>query len=1028
MTEWAIRNNRVTLMAVLALFISGISAYINLPKAQDPGFLVRSLVIITQFPGASAQRVEELVTDTIEEKIQEMPEIDEIRSDSRAGISIISVDFHTYLFDMQPIYDRLRQKVEDIESTLPTGVLKPFINDEFGDTYGHIYSVIGKDFSPKELRDAAMDVRQAILKEPDVAKVEMFGDIEETIYIEYDNARLTELGLSPQQLSASLQSLNILSSGGDITLGRERLNLEPTGNFDTVNDLRDAIIELPGSRALIRLGDIAEIYRDYEDPVSTMVRVNGESGISLAISLRSGGNLISLGERLAILTQELEYELPLGMEIRPMFIQSQLTSEAVNSFLENLVQSVLIVVAVMMFSLGWRTGLVVASLIPIVMVSTFVVMAQFDIGIDRISLAALIISLGLLVDNAIVVVEAVTVRREQGENPIQAAINAAAEMKAPLMISSLTTAAAFTPIALAKSEVGEFTASIFYVVTIALLISWVMAMTFIPMLTPFIKVKTKTNNDKGNDKNEDAFNTPFYQRYRAILLGCVRRPALFGLAVVGIFSLSVFGMRFVPQVFIPPSEDPHLTAALTLPTGTDIEFNEQSVKGLETFMQNNLWVSGEDENAIGVTGWTAYIGSGGPRFMLAFNPANGNESETAMIINVNNPESLDPVKTAIEDYFFENQPDMFAKVQRLANGPPVAYPIVIKVSGPDFDEVATIVDTIKAKYQEIEEVTLVKDQWGPQQKKFVVDIDQARAFRSGVTSTDIATSLNASLSGMQMTSFREQDEQIPIVMWTKTSDRNDLTKLENLSVFSQSSGNVVPLSQVADIRIAWDHARIERINRERTNKVQVMLRDGVTATEISARIRPWLQDYASTWKTGYRYKEGGENEESDKAGKSIGEAMPFAIVVIVGLLVLQFNSFRRTAIVLITIPLGIIGITFGLLVMKSIFGFFTLLGLISLAGIVINNAIVLLDRIKLEVEENGRSEADAVILSAQQRARPILLTTATTCGGMLPLMLSGGPMFEPMAVAILFGLLFATFLTLLLVPVIYGVLFKVKFA
>lgn len=1022
MTEWAIKNSRVTIMAVLALMVSGISAYINLPKAQDPGFLVRSLVIITQFPGASAQRVEELVTDAIEEKIQEMPEIDDINSDSRSGISIISVDFHSYLFDMQPLYDRLRQKVQDIENDLPEGAYKPYINDEFGDTYGHIYSVIGEDFSDKELRDAAMDVRQVILMEPDVAKVDMYGDIEESIYIEYDNARLTELGLSPQQLSSSLQSLNILSSGGDITLGRERINLEPTGNFDTVNDLRDAIIELPGSRSLIRLGDIADIYRDYEDPVSTIVRVDGQPGISLAISLRSGGNLITLGERLEVLTQELESDLPLGISIRPMFIQSVLTSNAVDSFVENLVQAVLIVVAVMMLSLGWRTGLVVASLIPIVMVSTFVVMAQFDIGIDRISLAALIIALGLLVDNAIVVVEAVTVRREQGEAPIEAAINAAGELKASLLISSLTTAAAFTPIAMAKSEVGEFTASIFYVVTIALLISWVMAMTFIPMLTPFIKVKPKSNGEEG-----DEFNSGFYLKYKGILLSCAKRPMLFVVFVVALFSLAIYGLKYVPQVFIPPSEDPHLTVALTLPTGSDIRFTEQSVIGLENHLRDTLLVSEENPDDIGVKGWTAYIGSGGPRFMLAFNPVNANESEAALLVNLNNSESLDPVKAAIEDYFFENQPDMFVKVQRLANGPPVEYPIVIKVSGREFAEISQIVDTIKGKFAEFEQVTAVRDQWGPQLKKFVVDIDQARAFRSGVTSEDIATSLNASLSGMQMTSFREQDEQIPVVMWTKTSDRNDLSKLENLSVFSQSSGNVVPLSQVANIRIEWDHARIERLNRVRTNEVQVMLKDGVTATEVSALVRPWLQEYASTWKTGYYYVEGGENEESAKAGASIGAALPFALVVIVGLLVLQFNSFRRTTIVLVTIPLGLIGITMGLLVMSSIFGFFTLLGLISLAGIVINNAIVLLDRVKLEIEENGRSAAEAVILASQQRARPILLTTATTCGGMLPLMLSGGPMFEPMAVAIFFGLLFATFLTLLQVPVLYGMFFRVKF-
>jgi len=1022
MTEWAIKNSRVTIIAVLALFISGISAYINLPKAQDPGFTIRSVVIITEYPGASARRVEELVSDAIEEKIQEMPEISEISSESRAGISIISVEFHTYLFDMQPIYDRLRQKVEDITPEFPEGVSPPFINDEFGDTFGHVYSIVGDGFSQKELRDSALDVRQTILREPDVAKVDLYGDIEEAIYIEYDNARLTELGLSPQQLASSLQALNIITTSGDIVIDRERINLEPTGNFDTLNDLREAIIELPDSSSLIRLGDIVEIYRDYEDPVSTIVSINGQQGITLAISLRSGGNLITLGERLAVLTQQLEADLPLGMSIEPVFIQSTLTNQAVNGFLENLVQAVLIVVAVMMFSLGWRTGLVVAALIPTVMVSTFFVMAQFDIGIDQISLAALIISLGLLVDNAIVVVEAVTVRRENGEAPIKAAINAAREMKAPLLISSLTTAAAFTPIALAKSEVGEFTASIFYVVTIALLISWVMAMTVIPMLTPFIRVKQKVKGDDG-----ELFDSAFQKKYKALLLACVRKPLVFVAFIIGVFFLSVYGLKFVPQMFIPPSEDPHLTVALTLPTGSDITFTEASVKGLETYLAQTMMVSENDEKAIGVKSWVAYIGSGGPRFMLAFSPVNANESEAMLLVNVNNTASLDPVKEAIEDYFFENQPDMFVKVQRLANGPPVEYPIVIKVSGPEFEQLNVIVNDIKAKFAAHQNVTAVKDQWGPKLKKIVVDIDQARAFRSGITSNDIATSLNASLSGLQMTKFRENDEQIPIIMWTNSDDRNDLTQLENLSVFSQTSGNLVPLSQVADIRVEWDHARIERLNRVRTNEVQVMIKDGVTATEVASQIRPWLAQYAATWDAGYSYVEGGENEESSKAGASIGAALPFAIVAIVGLLVLQFNSLRRTFIVLITIPLGLIGITAGLLIMRSIFGFFTLLGLISLAGIVINNAIVLLDRVKLEIDGNGRRASEAVILAAQQRARPILLTTATTCGGMLPLMLSGGPMFEPMAVAILFGLLFATFLTLLLVPVLYTLFFRVKF-
>ncbi len=1022
MTDWAIRNNRVTLVIVLALVFGGISAYFSLPKAQNPSFTIRTATITTFFPGASPERVEQLVTDAIEEQIQQMPEIDDITSESRSGISIVTVNFQTHYMDMLPIYDDLRQKVEDVSSELPSGTSVPIVNDEFGDTFGHVYSLVGYGFSPRELRDMALDIRDELLDEPDIAKVNLYGDIEETIYIEYDNARLTELSVSPQQLETSLATLNILSSGGDITIGRERINLEPTGNLNTVNDLREAIIEIPGSSALIRLGDIADIYRDYEDPVTEKVRIDGTQGISIAMSMRAGGNILTLGERLKTLIPRIESDLPLGVELKPLFMQSELTGKSVDAFVSNLIQAVIIVMGVMILTLGVRTGLVVASLIPVVMVSTFVVMSQFGIGIDQISLAALIIALGLLVDNAIVVVEATTVRRENGEQPIPACINAAKEMMGPLLISSLTTAAAFTPIALAKSEVGEFTASIFYVVTIALLLSWLLSMTFVPMMTPFIKTEKKVG------KENDAFNTTFYKSYRRLLLASVRHPLIFGLVVFALFFLSMYGMRYVPQVFIPPSEDPVLSATFDLPSGTDINYTEEVIKSFEEFLKENLLVDGSDEDAVGVTGWTAYIGSGGPRFVLSFTPENPNESTTSLIINLNNSASLDPVKLAIENYFFENQPDMQLQVKRLANGPPVSYPIEIKVSGPEFNELFSIMSEIKAKLWEFDEVTAVKDSWGPQNKKFIIDIDQARAFRSGVTSLDIATSLNASLSGMEMTEFREGDEVIPVVLRTKGLDRDDLTKLENLSIFSQSKGTSVPLSQVADIKIIWEPARIERLDRERMITIQVQLALGVTAAEIANRLRPWLDDYASRWEFGYSYQEGGETDESDKAAASVAEALPFACFAIVILLVLQFNSFRRMSIVLITIPLGLIGIVTGLLLARSIFGFFTFLGLISLAGIVINNAIVLLDRIKLEIDENGLTASAAVIQAAQQRARPILLTTATTVGGMLPLWLSGGPMFEPMAIAILFGLLFATMITLLLVPVLYSVLFRVSFA
>lgn len=1015
LTAWAFENNRVTGVAVALLVAAGMSAYFELPKAQDPGFTIRTATVTTSFTGASPVRVEQLVTNTIEEKIQEMPEIDEITSESRTGISVITVDFKDEYDEMQPIFDELRRKVEDVTPELPAGAGVPVVNDEYGDVFGHLYSLTGDGFTPAELEDFSETVRDRLLKEPDVAKVEVYGDLQEVVYIDYQNARLTELQTSPQQLGASLESLNILSSGGDIVVGNQRIVLEPSGNFDSVDDLAASLIDVRSSSTLLELGDIADIYRDYDDPADSKVRINGEPGISLAISMREGGNILNLGSSLGVVMADLQAQLPLGVNLTPMFKQSSLTANSVNSFVENLIQAVAIVVVVMVLSLGLRTGVVVASLIPVVMISTFFTMSVFNIGIDQISLAALIIALGLLVDNAIVVVEAVTVRRQQGEEPIPAAIAAASEMKMPLLISSLTTCAAFTPIALAESAVGEFTQSIFYVVTMALLLSWLISMTFIPMMTPVIRVAAEAGG-------EDQFSGPYYTAYRGILIRVLHNRGLFCALVVALFILSVYGMRYVPQVFIPPSEDPVLTVVLEQPTGTDIDASERIVMALEEQMQ------GRSGGFAAVDAWTAYIGTGSPRFVLSFNPENPNAASTTMVLSLNDPSALDSTKEAIEAFFFENFPDAQVQVKRLANGPPYAFPIEIKLSGPEFKTLYDISDTIKSRFWKYPEVTVISDTWGLQTSKLFIDIDQARASRAGVTNEDIAVSLDASLSGLELTEYREGEDVIPVVLRTLSAERQDYSKLENVSIFSQSSGTTVPLSQVADVLMLWEPAHIERLDRERMITIEVQLAEGVTATEISNRIRPWLEAAARDWPPGYSYVEGGENEESTDATLSIGAALPFAVFAIVLLLVVQFNSLRRTGIVLITIPLGLIGIVSGLLITGAAFGFFTLLGLISLAGIVINNAIVLLDRIKLEIEENGLEPADAVITAAQQRARPILLTTATTIGGMIPLWIGGGPMFETMAIAILFGLLFATLITLLLVPVLYSVMFRVSYA
>ncbi len=1024
MTEWAIRYSRVTLVIVLVLVFSGITSYKALPKAQNPSFTIRTAVITTRFPGASPERVEQLVSDTIEEKVQEMPELDSVTSESRTGISVVNANFLESYDDMQPIFDSLRRKIEDVTADLPEGVMVPQVNDEFGDTFGHVYLMTGEGYSPAQLKDYADEIRETLLKERSIAKVEIYGAQDEAIFIEYNNARLTEIGVSPQQLASSLQAINILSSGGEIRFGPERIVLEPSGNFETIDDLKQAVIALPGSGELVYLGDITNIYRGYEDPAQTRVHSNGEAALTLAVSMREGGNILTLGERLTEIIPELEGNYPLGISIEPMFEQSVLTKVSVDAFRSNLLQAVAIVVLVMVITLGFRTGIVVASLIPVVMVSTFFVMGLFGIGINQISLAALIIALGLLVDNAIVVVEATIVRREQGEKPIPACINAAKEMMVPLLVSSLTTAAAFTPIALAQSAVSEFTSSIFYVVTIALLLSWLLSMTFVPMLTPLLlKV------DKNSGSTEDNFGGRFYQLYRGLLTSSLRHPALFGLIVVAMFTGALYGMGYVPKVFIPPSEDPVLSAKLELPVGTAIEHTEAVIADVESFLANELMVDLDaDPEAIGVTSWAAYIGTGGPRFVLGYDPPNPNAANTAMVINVSSPEAIDPMIAAIEDYTFDTHPDLQVQVKRLANGPPVSYPVEVRVSGPEFNELFRLVSEIKTQLWSYDAITAVKDTWGPQSKKLVINVNQARALRAGVTSNDIAVSLNASLSGMRMTEYREGDEIIPIMLRTVPTDRQDIAKLENLTIFAQTTGASVPLKQVADIEVVWEPARIERRDRDRTITIQAQLQQGVTAAEIATVFGPWLQEFSTSWRGGYRYEEGGETEKADDANASIVAALPYAGMSILLLLMLQFNSFRRTGIVLITIPLGLIGIVTGLLLAKSTFGFFTFLGLVALAGIVINNAIVLLDRIKIEIDENGLSPAEAVVEASQQRARPILLTTATTVGGMLPLWMSGGPMFEPMAIAILFGLLFATFITLLLVPVLYSALFRVKFS
>jgi multidrug efflux pump subunit AcrB len=1015
-TRAAIEKNRITAAALGIILVAGIGAYFNLPRAEDPGFIIRTALVQTIFPGASPERVELLVTDKLEKAIEEMPEIDFLRSETKTGISVINVNIQARYKEMQPIWDKLRRKVDRVTPDLPEGIIGPTVNDEFGDVFGTILTVTGEGLTYAELNDVADEVRDELLLIDEVAKVDIYGTQQEQVFVEYRNARLAELGLSPVQLQAILEARNIITPGGSVTTGDERIVLEPSGNFESVEELRRSVINLPGRRDLVYLEDIATIRRGYIDPPKTMTRASGHPALALAVSLREGGNILDLGEQVMSLYQRLPARYPIGVDFDVITFQPDYVDRKVNDFVSSVLQAIGIVVLVMLAFLGLRTGLVVSSLIPMAMVMALLIMSLLGIGLDQMSLASLIIALGMLVDNAIVMSESIMVQMAEGKSRVEAAVGSANELRIPLLTSSLTTAAAFLPIFLAKSNAGEYTAPIFKVVTITLLSSWLLALTMIPLLCyRFLKVQER--------RESESYGSPFYTRYRATLVWMLQNRLRTVAGIAMLFVLSMAAMRWVPNIFFPPGDRAVITGEIRLPTGSPIERTAGTVRAIEAFLTDSLLAREED----GVVNWAAFIGEGAPRYILPYAPEPPTPDFAYLIINTTSRGAVDSLAARLTQHVFDRQPGVTAKFKPVPLGPPVNWPIEIRLSGREPDRLFRIVEEVKSQVGATPGTRNVRDDWGRRTKKILVRVNQPRARRAGVSSRDVAISLQTVLSGFATTEYREGDKVIPVTMRSVQADREDLGKIEGLNVYAQATGRSVPLKQVADLEVSWQPAKIVRRDRVWTVAVQAELEPGLTATEVNATLEPWLEEQRSGWGPGYQYAVGGEDEEAAKSQASIAAQMPIAGLIIILLLVGQFNSFRRPAIILLTIPMGLIGVVVGLLVARSYFGFMTLLGVISLAGIVINNAIVLLDRIKLEIEQNGLEPSRAIIEAAQRRLRPILLTTATTVGGLTPLWLGGGPMWEPMAIAIIFGLIFATGLTLGLVPVLYSLFFKVSF-
>ncbi|MEM6961749.1 MAG: efflux RND transporter permease subunit, partial [Myxococcota bacterium] len=990
-TSYALRHTRVTGVAIAVLIVAGFSAYAAMPRQMDPGFTVRTARVTTYFSGASPERVEQLVTDPIEEAIQEIPELDYIESISRTGVSIIDVNIRNEFKDMRPIWDNLRRKVEDMQGDLPEEAGIPQVNDEFGDTYGIMYSMTSDGFTRAEMKEIADDVRDELLRVKDVAKVDILGAQDERIFVEYNNAQLAQLGLSPDSLSSVLSARNIIMPGGEFDGEIETIVVEPSGNFVSVEELGRTLIQVPNSNDVVYLADIAEIQRAYVDPPSTIVRTDGKDALVFAVSLSDGGNLIELGKRVDALYDRLPTVYPHGIDFHTVFFEPVTVQAKVDEFLESVIQAVLIVLVVMLLFLGLRMGLVVASLIPTAMIVTVFVLSIIDVSIDQMTLAALIIALGLLVDNAIVVSESITVRMAQGESGFDAAVGACKELQISLLTSSLTTAAAFLPIYLAEHSVGEYTGVLFVVVTITLLTSWILAITMIALLCAYF---LKPALQKG-----DQFETKFYQGYRSVLLGFLKGRwfSIAAVAIVFVGAMQLFSV--IPQIFFPPSDRSMFMATFELTPGTTVSRTDEMSQSVDRFMRDEL-------AADGVTAFTSFVASTPPRFVLNYTPSQSKSSRIEYMIRTSGAEKNASLMKKLERWAIDQYPDVKTHVRLVSSGPPVDRPIEIRIQGRDTDQVFSIVDDVRQKLESTTGTRNISDDWGSRVKKFYVEIDEERARRANMTNYDVATSLQTFLSGLETTNYREDDDVIPVLLRSVVRDRRDIERLETVNVFSQSTGESVPLRQVADIHLEFQPSEVLRWDRDKVVTLEADVA-GRTAIDVLDEITPWLDEQKKSWDFGYRYEYGGEIESSGESSEAIGAKLPISGLLIIMLLVWQFNSLRKASIVLTAIPLALIGVVLGLLAMNSYFGFMTLLGIVSLAGIVINNAIVLIDRIQLEIDENGLSPAQAVIQSAQQRLRPILLTTATTIASLIPLYISGGPMWEPMCVAIMFGLVFS---------------------
>lgn len=1030
LTRLTLNNSRITLIAILVIAAIGVGNYFELERDSMPPYTIRLASVVTQFPGADPHTMETLVSEPLEEVIREMPEVKTITSESRPGLSVITVELITAVGekDLQPAWTTMRNKVEDVKPQLPQGVFGPFIQDEdIGTVFGIILGVTGDGVSYSTLEDYSKEIRDELLLLRDAEKIKYGGIQEERIFITFDDKQLTSYGLDAASLQQIISTTNILTPGGEITMGRQQIVLEPSGSFESLSDLKKVLIPTPDG-TVIYLEDITtRIYRDYVTPREKIVQINGKPAIALFISLKDGANIVRLGEEVDETVKNINERLPLGVEIVRSASQDHVVESQVNDFLVNLMQSILIVLAIMLLFLGLRTGSLVAALIPMVILTSFFFLGLLGLGFNKVSLAALIISLGLLVDNGIVVSESILVNMRRGLSAFEASVYSGKVLMIPLLISSLTTSAAFLPFALARTPMGEISSQLFWVVSTTLLASWLLAFTFIPLLAVLI-IKIKAGSSKKNFTERNMDKLLFW--YNKLLFRVLKKPFLFLGFTLGLFILALSLIQFLPFQLVPDSDRNLVTVDIKFPSGTRIEYTEQAVEDIGNYIKDNLLVDPKTKkDEPGVLDFSSFIGEGPEPYDLGYFKDEANSSYAHMLLNTTGDRDNDYIIAKVDSFCFNHIPDADIRVNRLSGAGASGTPVEIRLSGSDPEKLALIAEEVKEKLHTIEGARNISDDWGPKIKKLVVDIHPDRAQRAGLTNMEIARALHSGFTGIKAGDFFAHDSQIPIILKNEYDDDHNIESVRAFNIYSQTLDQHVPLAQVAAVNVEWQFGRVIRKDHKRTMTVGTHLDLGYTASDIFEAIGPWLDQQKETWGQGYNFELGGEDEDRSENLGAIFQNLPLAFFIIVLLLVLQFNSIRKATIIVLSIPLGMIGVVAGWFIGGTFVSFFGVLGVIALAGIVVNNAIIMIDRIDVEIAEDPDIDRrDAIMKAAGNRFRPVILTALTTSMGVLPLWLSGDLLWEPLTLAIIFGLFFATMITLLFVPVLYRLFFNISFA